>query len=610
MNRRARGGAPWPYEVHGYLMRPPPPRRLPGGDLPQTRRLRVYTQDPSIGRLDGAVTTLLIPNEPLEPGPAGAWFVIEDIDEDSDTAAPQSRLDLDAPAWLMRDGLDPSTTDRRYACQMTYAVAMEVYARYMRALGRNPGFGPIPHADGRLRIRPRAFREANAYYARDEGVLKFGWDRAGEFAGSAGHVGAPTRTQPGAAVYLALSRDIIAHEVSHALLDGLRPNFMRPTHADVLALHEGFSDLVAVFLHFAQRDVVAAALERTQGEVEDDRLAAIGRQFGYELIDGRRPLRTALHSAVIDDAPVPAPYRYDEAKAEHALGAVLVSAVFEAFRRVYARKTAKLRRVFAPYQGRMPVEAIDLLAGEACALAEQFLNIVIRAIDYCPSHHCTFGEYLRAMITADADLVPDDPWAYREALVSAFRRYGIPVPDVPDLSEQALLWDRAPNLVVPELRFANLRLAADDGLIGWADDREALAAAADALARSVCRTEHGEQFGLAAPGPRIDPPRLMSLRTLRRVSPDGSVRFGLVAELVQRRRVAEGWFYGGSTLVIDSDGRLRYVVYKHIDSERRLKTQRAWLATQPAHVRAAAWADSSGDSTALLRRIHAERAPA
>ncbi len=605
MSRRARTTA-WPYDVHGYALRLPPPRRLPASDLPQTRQLRVFTQDPSIGRLDGAVTTLSILNEPLDPGPAGAWFVIEDVGEE-ECGEPAPPLDLEAPAWLMRDGLDPSTSDRRFACQMTYAVAMEVYARYMRALGRNPGFGPLPHADGRLRIRPRAFREANAFYSREEGVVTFGWDRAGAFAGSAGHVGAPTRTQPGSAVYLSLSRDVIAHEVSHALLDGLRPNFMRPTHPDVLALHEGFSDLIAIFLHFAQRDVVAAALDRSGGDVGEDRIAAIGRQFGYELLDGRRPLRTAVHSAVLDDAPVPAPHRYDPALGEHALGAVLVSAVFEAFRRVYQRKTSKLRRVFALYQGRLPSEAVELLASEACSLAEQFLNIIIRAIDYCPSHHCTFGEYLRAVITADADLVPDDTGAYREALVSAFRRFGIPVPDVMDLSEQSLLWKRTQDLVIPELSFASLPLAAEDGLIGWSGDQRALAESADALARAVCQPAHAGKFGLTAPGPRIEPPKLMSLRTLRRVSPDDSVRFGLVAELVQRRRVAEGWFYGGSTLVIDSDGTLRYVVYKHIDSERRLKTQRAWLATREPHVRAAAWAEESAASTALLRRIHAER---
>ncbi|MFN0099097.1 MAG: peptidase M4, partial [Gemmatimonadaceae bacterium] len=491
-----------------------PVRPLPPDGMPTHRRLRVYTQDPSVGRLEGQTCTLAVPYEALGPGPAGAWFVVED------RGSKESPLNLDAPALLMGNGLAPSTTDRQFACQMVYAVAMETYERFTEALGRDPGFGPIPQPDRRLRLIPRAFKEANAYYDREAGTVELGWELAERFA--------PGRSQPGSHVFLALSRDIVTHEISHALLDGLRPNFLRPTHQDVAALHEGFADLVAIFLHFTQRDVVAAAIERTQGRVDTDQLAAIGRQFGFELIDGRSPLRTAVHTGGWDEA-VPSSLTYAANHEEHDLGAVLVSACFEAFRRIFEMRTARLRRVFAPYQGRLPSEGVDLLAGEACQLARQFLNIVIRAIDYTPSSHCTFGEYLRAMITADADLVADDPWAYREAMVTAFRRYGVTVPDVDDLSEESLLWDQPDRpIVVDELRFSQLRLDCTDGLIQWSDKSRQIDAA-EALGRVVCSSEHGRACGLARPGGKIQPPRVMSLRTLRRVSPDGRVNFDTVA---------------------------------------------------------------------------------
>ncbi len=477
---------------------------------------------------------------------------------------------------------------------------METYARFTDALGRDPGFGPIPHEDGRLRLVPRAFRDANAYYDRETGTVEFGWQRAERFATG--------RSQPGGLVYLALSRDIIAHEVSHALLDGLRPNFLRPTHPDVPALHEGFSDLVAIFLHFTQKDIVAAAIERTQGGLETDQLAAIGRQFGYDLIDGRSPLRTAVHSTKVDEA-VPDQFRYDERQEEHVLGAVLVSACFEAFRRVYATKTKTLRRVFAAYQNRLPAEGVELLAKSACDLARQFLAIVIRAIDYCPSHHCTFGEFLRAMITADRDLVSDDPWAYREALVTAFRHYGITVPEVEDLSEGSLLW-RQPDrpITIDTLRFSQLKLDCTNGLIQWSDDRRQVEAA-EALGRAICNDAHGPPCGLARPGGRIQLPRVISLRTVRRVSPDGSVNFDTVAEIVQKREVREGYFFGGCTLIVDGQGRVRYAIRKHIDSEQRLVAQRRWLRTQPPETREAAWAEHSSVSAALLRRLHTHDMP-
>ena len=121
--------------------------------------------------------------------------------------------------------------------------------------------------------------------------------------------------------------------------------------------------------------------------------------------------------------------------------------------------------------------------------------------------------------------------------------------------------------------------------------------------------EHGRDCGLMRPGGKVEPPRVMSLRTLRRVAPDGTVNFDTVAEIVQRRAVREGYFFGGCTLVIDASGRVRYAVRKDIDSERRLLAQRRWLRTQPADVREAAWAKHSSVSAALLRRLHREPAP-
>lgn len=592
--------ASWRYLVHPYLSRELPERREPVEGSPPIRRLRVFTQDPSVGRLEGAITTLGIANERLEPGPAGSYFVV--IDRDLDVPMDYEGVDLDEPRYLMSDGNDPSTTDRRFACQMVYAVAMETYAQFATALGRNPGFGPFDRKkspDGRLRIYPRAFHDANAYYDREEAAVLFGWDRARQFAQG--------RSQPGGHVFLALSHDVVAHEVSHALLDGLRPNFLRPTHPDVTALHEAFADLVAVFLHFAQREVVAKALQRTQGSVGDDQLASIGRQFGFDLVDGRNPLRTALHATDLDE-PLAEALLYDPTKEEHDLGSVLLSAVFEAYRRVYERKTSVLRGVLAPYQGRLPPDGIDLLATEASRLAQQFLSIVIRAIDYCPSHDCKFGEYLRAMITADYELVPDDPWAYREALVTSFRRFGITVPDVDDLSEQSLLWRKTEEPIqIDALRFERLDLDCANGQIEWGRNHESQCAAADALARAICNPERGRLFGLMPTGGKILRPALMSLRTLRRVAPDHSVKIDLVAEVVQKRRVREGFFFGGATLVIDSRGRIQYAIVKDIDSSRRLRAQREWLRTQPPEIRAAAWAERSAVAAAMQRRMHLEK---
>ena len=247
----------------------------------------------------------------------------------------------------------------------------------------------------------------------------------------------------------------------------------------------------------------------------------------------------------------------------------------------------------------------------AAVVAIAFAPIIIRAIDYCPSFHCTFGEYLRALITADYDLVGEEGTLYREVIVASFRRYGVTVPDVPTLSVESLLWKppQAGRIEIPELRFRNLGLTFDGGFCDWPqdDDGSSVRRAAQALGNAICTPKHAQDFGLVEPRGAFSPPRLLSLRTLRRVSLRGDVAFDLVAEVVQKTRVREGWFLGGSTIVISSEGEVRYAIFKHAGSKNRLAAQRRWLRTQPRHIQDAAWHENSMVSARLQRNIHRER---
>ena len=68
------------------------------------------------------------------------------------------------------------------------------------------------------------------------------------------------------------------------------------------------------------------------------------------------------------------------------------------------------------------------------------LEICIRALDYCPPVDITFADYLRALITADADLVGVDKYGYRVAFLEAFQARGIYPDDVRTLSVESLRW--------------------------------------------------------------------------------------------------------------------------------------------------------------------------
>jgi hypothetical protein len=262
-------------------------------------------------------------------------------------------------------------------------------------------------------------------------------------------------------VYTCLSHDIVAHEVTHALLDGLRTHFTFPSNADVLAFHEAFADLVAIFQHFSYDKILRTAIQKWRGKLQSTPLLTdIARQFSETTGKREKALRSAID--VTCESAQPKPYR--PGGEPHELGSILVSAVFEAFITVFKRKTARFNRLATNGTGELPAGEISqdlqaILATEASKLARQFLTICIRAIDYCPPTDLRLGEFLRAVVTADRDLVPDDPWGYREAWMRAFRRRHIYPEGMDNLSEDALLW-RPPDKEIPpikELGFARLK---------------------------------------------------------------------------------------------------------------------------------------------------------
>ena len=131
----------------------------------------------------------------------------------------------------------------------------------------------------------------------------------------------------------------------------------------------------------------------------------------------------------------------------HARGAILVAAVFDAFLSIYRDRTRDLLRLASGGTGVLPdgelhPDLVNRLAQEAAKAAGHVLNMCIRALDYCPPVDLTFGEYLRALITADMDLMPEDQHRYRVAFIEAFRRRGIYPRDVRTLSEDSLRWAR------------------------------------------------------------------------------------------------------------------------------------------------------------------------
>jgi hypothetical protein len=587
---------------------PPAPKRLnptaalhlnmarqPTVPEPPSRSLRVYAYDPSIstdlamvGTNDATIDIRW--EKELKPGPVGEYIEVVDVDPASNCC--YAPVDLNHPHLLAQNGLTPSEANPQFHQQMSYAVAMRTIEHFERALGRTALWSPRFLRDEtgkvigdeyvqRLRIYPHALRAANSFYSSERKALLLGYFQAR--AQDAGN------TLPGGRVFCAISHDIVAHETAHALLDGLHRRYQEPTNPDMLAFHEAFADIVALFQHFTIPEALLQQVKRTRGDFEQESLLGqLAVQFGEATTGSYRALRAAIGRRNPDTGKWEvkrARTDYDPSKEPHELGAVLVSAVFAAYIELYKARTADLVRLATSGSGVLPPGEIshDLamrLAIEASKLAGHILDMCIRALDYCPPVDLTFGEYLRALITADRDLIPDDVRGYRVAFISAFRDRGIFPSGVQSLSVGSLTWEPPPlpleglDKILKEMDLAwNLnskrevayRVSKLNALKfrAWllAPDQE------QKLEALGFDREAGQKTIAGATGD-LRPIEVHSVRPARRIGPDGQSRSSLVVEITQgfhQKEAVPGIFRSGCTLLIDLDtNQAHYFVRKRL----------------------------------------------
>jgi len=366
--------------------------------------------------------------EKLDPGPVVrdpfSWDGIAIIDFDATNGVYYEPVNLDDPAILIRGGLDPIEADPRFHQQMVYAVVTETIQHFEAALGRRIHWRRVArdNTDPKkandqniytLNIFPHAMVSANAFYsAKAHGIL-FGYFRANDADSG--------RNLPGQLVYTCLSHDIVVHETTHAILDGIRSYFSEQTNPDVCAFHEAFADLAALFRHFSHQEVLLDTIQRTGGMLHEAELKAdapggdkpviaaqlagrnplidLARQFG-EATGRGKGLRSAL------DTP-PNSKDIQTVFEPHARGAILVAAVFDAYFQIYLRRTADLFRIYRSgggnAQAELSIPLARLLADEASRTARLFFMVCVRALDYCPPVDITFGDFLRAVITSDCN---------------------------------------------------------------------------------------------------------------------------------------------------------------------------------------------------------------
>lgn len=265
-----------------------------------------------------------------------------------------------------------------------------------------------------LVVMPSAGVEMNAYY--DRRSLRFFY-----------------YNYRGKNVYFSDSADIITHELGHAILDAMRPDFWSVQSLEVWSFHEAFSDIVAVFNLMTYDKVIEKVLEETGGDLKSSNTASrLAEEIGdliRKVTDDPNYLPNALRDPAaevfhyVDPSRLPGETDNNRLAAEcHSFGRVFSSAWYAAFARSHARLVSK---------GMSPFDAIKA-ARDAC------FSIMLKAIPISPRVTNYYAAVAKCMVAVSKEMGSE----YFEAFSEVFHEWGI-IKDEPLKSLSSMDWTDA-----------------------------------------------------------------------------------------------------------------------------------------------------------------------
>lgn len=454
-----------------------------------------------------------------------------------------------------------------FHAQNVFAIASRTLSAFEAALGRRISWDFPTH---QLYLVPHGEIRANAYYSAAKRALVFGL----------------AQLDDGSTRYSCLSHDVIAHETTHAVLDGLRPGYFNPALPDQGGFHEGFADVVALLSVFSVPNVLERALGRVDQQglilpgavsreaLKESILFKIAEEFG-EAVHGVRG-RSLRESVALDAGSW---WRGDPDYREvHSRGEILVAAIANALLDMWE---ARLKELLKPGSA-----SRQLAAEEGAKAAEHLLRMCIRAIDYCPPVEFEFEDFLDGLLKADTQVAPDDEHHYRDAIKKAFAAYDIGLP--PQRRVEIAKLKVRPKY--ERFNFGALRSDRDEVFrFIWEND--------ELLAISLAFETHVESLHTAT---RVGPDGFVVQETivtyqqrldgsaaeLRQLSGDPAMRYLGAKELLElppgldpSRGIT---IFGGGTIIFDQFGRPKLHLHKPLLDWKRQSARLKFLVEQAA----------------------------
>lgn len=289
-----------------------------------------------------------------------------------------------------------------------FAVVRQTLTMYQRALSAAGATMPLPWQwnssvdTAPLQVFAYGLPNVmNAFYSRSQCCLKFG-----HFLASA----------DGSRVYTCRSFDIVSHETGHAVLDGLKPQWLDADNPPQTGgLHESFGDLTAIFLALSQLDQCEAVIAQTKARLHDKTfLADIAEQFGLAL-GTATGLRNADNDLTLSQA----------GNEVHALSQVFTGAIYDILADLFA------------------LERDPALRDDALVLHDvgaYLRSLLLRALVAAPEVAPAYVDVVNAMLRLA--LEDGKPLAYRNSIRNRFAVREVvrsPVPLEQDHTDGVLL---------------------------------------------------------------------------------------------------------------------------------------------------------------------------
>jgi hypothetical protein len=328
-------------------------------------------------------------DEPLQAGPSGPRLRVS-VPRNFPQAAP----DKDGNFLFKPDDPNFDSVNTYFVAHQTLKVAEQYAGReipwsFSQELGRE-----------QMLIHPHAGAGVvNAYYTSEGGSINFfSYKNDDKDVHRTG-----------------LQSDVVAHEAGHAILDALRPTYIRTLAVPAGGFHESFGDMIAMLRALHEPSIIAALKQETSGDLSRSNVVSrVAEQLGQDAF-GTNYLRDAVNDHKFADQHflpyIDREHRNAEGKPDgnsfgtepHAYATLFTGAFYDLFGALYENAA----------------QDPDVSFSDAVASArDQAGQLLFRAIELSPVGNPAYPEMAEAFLQADAI---DNNGALRPFIEAAFR---------------------------------------------------------------------------------------------------------------------------------------------------------------------------------------------